>query len=139
MSKRYHFIFPLYIELPRKRTKDKRVPLTLNWYRNAHHNESNEVKRLFAPLYSELWGGQAQKIKITYQIHKIGRARFDTMNFVSVIDKFFCDWLVNNGHIKDDDFSRVSLGGATGKNQCKTARCLAVVELLDDDGLQIIP
>jgi hypothetical protein len=136
---RYRFILPLYISIPKKTKEDKRIPLTLNWYRNAQHHESAAVKRLFAPLFAETWEGQAPRIRISYHVQKMTRARYDTMNVVSVIDKFFCDWMVTNSLIKDDDFSRVEIGMAIGTNQAKKNRCLAFVEILKDDGLQITP
>lgn len=136
---RFKFILPVYGVIPRKTKKDKKVPINLNWYRNAQHFESNRVKQDFTPIYAEWWEGQAGRIRITYQIQKMTRARFDTMNFVTIVDKFFCDLLVSKGLIKDDDFSRVEIGGATGKNQCKKNRCYAIVEILENDGLQIKP
>lgn len=134
---KYRFILPLYVTLPRKTKKDKRIPLTMNWYRNAQHFESNAVKQQFKPIYSDPWEGEAPKIRVSYYIQKMTRARFDTGNFTACIDKFFLDYLVNRGMIKDDDFSRVCYGGADGINGQKKNRCLAFVEILPNDGLQI--
>ena len=135
----YRFVLPLYIYLPRKTKKDKKIPLSMNWYRNAQHQESAHAKRLFKPISCEPWDGIAPRIKISYHVQKTTRARYDVMNFVAVIDKFFCDWLVNEGMIEDDDYSRVVYGDINGTAMAGESRCVAVVEIMQNDALQIKP
>ena len=36
---------PLFVMLPRKTTKDKRISLNMNTYRNLHHRTNNDAKR----------------------------------------------------------------------------------------------
>ena len=96
---------PIALMLPRKKSKDKRIPLTLNWYRNAHFRINNECKKYFSKLINDdlmALPVYHRPIKITYNLYPARRC--DTANFCSVIDKFFCDALQKSGKIKDDDF-----------------------------------
>lgn len=128
----YIFKLPLHMTLPRKTKNDVKIPLSLNWYRNAHHTEASRVKALFEPISAELWELPPDRIKISYVVTKKTKARFDTMNFVSIVDKFFCDWLVNNGLLIDDDSSRVELGLAKGYAGTGLDSCTAIVETLNN-------
>ena len=97
----YRFYLPCHEVVGRRM-----VSLNLNWYRNAHHQISARAKRDFAPILSPVYKMprfQAQKIRIDYTLVLKTKRRTDRMNWVSVVDKFFLDWLVQLGYIPDDD------------------------------------
>ena len=87
------------------KTKKKRVPINLNWYRNAHYMESNEVKR----LYKELIAPQVEGIRLktpvscTVQIFKPTRRILDKHNVDSITRKFLFDALTELGVWEDDN------------------------------------
>jgi hypothetical protein len=92
-----HFILPCAIMRGVK--KPKRIAYNLNWYRNAHFRLLTDIKAKFEPLYSETF--KADKIEIVYDL-RLKRENTDLMNWVSVVDKFFLDWLVKQEMIPDD-------------------------------------
>ena len=98
---------PLFVELPRKTKKAKKVILNLNVYRNLHHRTNNNVKSTFTELMEEQLKGLRlpEPIELHYTIYKRTNRRMDTMNPGSIIDKFFCDALVHYGCISDDNDS----------------------------------
>jgi len=101
-----HCELPLYVVIGVK--KPKKISLTLNWYRNAHFHVSNSVKANYSPI--DLMPFHASKISIDYTLVLSSKKRTDAQNWISVADKFFLDWLVQNGMIHDDDFSVYSSG-----------------------------
>ena len=127
----YTFELPLYVMLPRKTKADKKVMLNMNVYRNMHHAVNNQVKSSFCPL-SLPEHFKAEKIKISYVVEKTTKRKFDTMNIVSIVDKCFLDWMVYWLIIPDDSFDNVEYGSITGKNDCKTDRVVATVEILNE-------
>ena len=98
---------PLAIELPRKKTRPKKVILNLNVYRNLHHATNGEVKIEFTKLMKEQLERLVfpEPLELHYTIFRPTNRRMDTMNPGSVIDKFFCDALVHYGCISDDNDS----------------------------------
>ena len=128
MTEIYQFILPISVTLPRKRKNDKKVMLNLNVYRNLHFHVNNDVKNNFSPMLLQYF--KAEKIKISYRIEKTTKRKFDTMNIISIVDKFFLDWLIENEYIPDDTCNNVSYGKISGNNNCKENRVLAVVEVL---------
>lgn len=92
----YNFILPCYAQLGKKR-----IPLNLNWYRNAHYRALSEIKKQWQPVKYESFTGSL--ISVHYVFHRSGNRRTDASNWISVTDKFFLDWLVNNCMIPDDD------------------------------------
>ncbi len=108
----YHFNLPISVTLPRKRKQDKKVMLNMNVYRNLHYQVSNQVKQAFEPVYSEPF--KAKEIRVSYTVLRSSRRRYDTMNIVSIVDKLFLDWLVNNKMIPDDTCDNVYYGNISG-------------------------
>ena len=96
---------PFAVSLRRVRTKDKRVPINLNWYRNAHYLLSNAVKTQYGldvePQLKDIV--LATPCEVTYQVFKPTRLRLDKMNVVSITSKFLLDRLVELGVIEDDN------------------------------------
>lgn len=91
----YCFELPIYIY-----AGNKKLSLNFNWYRNAHFFVKNTVKQLYAPFpYSSF---EAKKISIAYRMIWNNKRRTDFMNWITVADKFFLDYLTENGYIPDD-------------------------------------
>ena len=98
---------PIYYNLGiiRKTGKPRRIPLNLNWYRNAHYMQSNNVKKLvfewFKLNVTEL--PILERIgEIEYTVYRARNNRADLDNFGSVVAKFCNDALVEIGLIPDD-------------------------------------
>lgn len=127
----YTFILPLYVTLPRKTKEDRSVSLNMNIYRNLHHSISSDIKRRFEPISCQLWAGKVSKVKISYEVQKKGKRSFDTMNFVSVVDKFFLDWLQKKDMLSDDSFKNVSYGEITGGNGFNDNVVIAKLEVIE--------
>ena len=98
------FELPCYIEIgTRKRLK---ISLNMNWYRNAHFQQLNAVKRQFKPVSGDLF--KADEIRIHYTLHLATKRRTDVMNWIAIVDKFFCDWLVNMDCLPDDNYHHIT-------------------------------
>ena len=74
----YRFTLPLYGVTPKS-------AITVNWYRNAHHQVSNKAKK---------------KFKLLIQEH--------LDNFIGTVKKFFQDALVESGLLVDDNVSFIT-------------------------------
>lgn len=105
-------VSPLYLTLQRKKVADKRISLNLNVYRNMFHQISNEAKH----KYKEEMTAQIQEmrdlvwpIKIKYRYFL--KVKSDVANIHAVVDKFFCDAIVEFGKIPDDNVDYV-VGGS---------------------------
>jgi len=99
---------PIYITLPRKKSAGKRIALNLNSYRNLHHHISNQAK----VQYKEEMREQIQEIikivwpvKIKYRYYL--KVKSDVANIHAVVDKFFCDALVELGRLPDDNITYI--------------------------------
>ena len=124
----FRFVLPISVILPRKRVKDKKIMLNLNVYRNLHFQVNNQVKELFKPIEADQF--KAEKISIGYLVRKTTKRKYDTMNIISIVDKFFLDWLVENEYIPDDTCNNVIYDGIVGDNDCKKDEVLATVTIL---------
>jgi hypothetical protein len=91
---------------------NKKFALNLNVYRNAHYQTLNKAKTIFKNQlfadYPELYRIKAQRVEIEYYIERCDKRVFDTMNIISIVDKFFCDALVLSGCIHDDNYNYVT-------------------------------
>jgi hypothetical protein len=102
VSDTIRFILPCHVF-----TGKKNISLTQNWYRNAHFYEINKVKQSYWPIQSAPF--HAEKIAIHYVLHLKDHKRTDLMNWLSIADKFFADWLVGRGYISDDGVKQIPL------------------------------
>lgn len=110
MSKTLTMRLPLFIELPRKTKKAKRISLNLNTYRNLHYILSNQAKDAFKEYVKKELPKDCPKFyrpTIIYHFMKSGNRRTDLMNWIAVIDKFFLDALVELGYLPDDNTDHV--------------------------------
>ena len=104
--------------------KDNIFYLNLNKYRNAHFYILNNAK----VAYYELMKHEVRnlpkfdKLNIQYTVFAKNSRKFDIMNICSVVDKFFCDVLVTEGIIEDDNYTIVEniqckFGGIDSTNE----------------------
>lgn len=110
---------PTYVQV----SKNKRVALNLNGYRNWHYRVQHMTKELFEQLVrGNLKGIHRQdKIHLHYVLYGPTSQRRDLMNVIAVVDKYFSDALPKSGVI-DDDHSGIivstsaSYGGVDREN-----------------------
>jgi hypothetical protein len=120
--------------LPRKTKEDRKIMLNMNVYRNLHHSVNHQIKKLFTPIEHDAdflcsQVSNPRPVKISYVVEKKTKRKFDTMNIVSIVDKFFLDWMVENNYLEDDSFKHVSYGSIIGSNDCKYNRVIAYIEI----------
>jgi Holliday junction resolvase RusA-like endonuclease len=96
---------PLYVDLPRVKTKDKRVYLNMNSYRNLHYITNNNAKKAYLEAIREQIEGLAIQtpVNITYRVIKPSKRRLDKMNVVAVVSKYLLDALTEVGFWEDDN------------------------------------
>lgn len=95
----YKFILPIY-------GVTKKGAIAVNWYRNAHYQQSNQAKIKFKALIQEQLDSFDPidgKIKIKYTYFAKANNSPDLDNFVGTVKKFFQDALVESGLIEDDN------------------------------------
>lgn len=98
----YKFRLPVRAIIKRTTKEDKIIPLTLNWYRNAHHREAHIVKRMYQP-YPHNNHFVANKIWVCFKFYAANFKTTDAPNWVAIAEKFFLDWMKDNGYITDDN------------------------------------
>lgn len=101
----HKIISPLYIDLPRKTKKDKRVYLNLNTYRNLNFIVNNQVKKTYLEsLRSQLEGLEIQTpVEIEYKVYKASKRLLDKMNVVSIVSKYLLDAITELNCWQDDN------------------------------------
>jgi len=101
----HKIISPLFVTLPRKTVKDKRIALNMNTYRNLHHRISNDAKKAYSEaLREQLEDLSIQTpVEITYKVYKGSNRRLDKMNVISVVSKFLLDAITEYGCWEDDN------------------------------------
>ena len=101
----HKIISPLFVTLPRKTVKDKRIALNMNTYRNLHHRISNDAKKAYSEaLREQLEGLDIQTpVEVTYKVFKASKRRLDKMNVISVVSKFLLDSITDYGCWEDDN------------------------------------
>lgn len=120
---------PISVTLERKTKPDREIMLNINNYRNWQFHLNNQLKQAFEPISGQ--GFSANKICISYQVEKRTKRKYDTMNIVSIVDKFFLDWLVKTGCLLDDNCNVVSYGSIEGRNDCEADRVIAKIEIIE--------
>lgn len=102
ISPKFIIEIPCKIQISKKKT----FSLNLNEYRNAHYLVLNKAKSTFQRYVGEVLTPlpfKAEQIKVSYSFIPCSNRRYDRMNFISIIDKFFLDSLVKIGLIEDDN------------------------------------
>ena len=121
-------ILPIYINT----SKNKKVLMSLNWYRNSHYGIKDKVKKQYHEIvYEQLRGARKpfdKRIGVKYQLW-YKRGDCDLMNVVSVLDKFLLDALVQAGMIKDDNVNKyISCHAEVGGKDSKNPRLVCIIE-----------
>lgn len=99
----YSVTVPLMIML----SKNKKYPLNLNHYRNAHFRENHKGKELFQQFIKPdlLALPKFSQVILFYKIYPARKS--DVANIGSIVDKFFCDAMVETGRLEDDNLTVV--------------------------------
>lgn len=119
----------------------KHFDLNLGKYRNANYFTLNKAKINYKEyVYSclldkKLINIKADKIIVSYKLIPVSHRRIDTFNFISIVDKFFMDALVEIGIIPDDDYKHVEykapiVGSVNKKNDYNVVEC--TIKLLEE-------
>ena len=110
--------------------KPRKIGLTMNWYRHAGHFEIDKVKSSYWPLTGERF--KASRISIEYTLYLPNNRRTDLMNWVSIADKFFLDWLVATQCLKDDSVREYSNVAAKVEKSCDSeTHIIARIQVLE--------
>jgi len=87
--------------------------ININKYRNIHWSMLAKSKKIYKDIMipflmkSDSHLERMDKVEIIYQIITNNKKKFDSMNVISIIDKYFQDVLVDCGIIKDDSWKFV--------------------------------
>lgn len=99
-------ISPLFVDLPRKTMKDKRIYLNLNTYLYLHYRIISQTNH----AYKEIMREQLEPVKmfkkpvdIVFTLFKGSKRNLDRANSLSMVEKFSCDALVFFGCLEDDN------------------------------------
>jgi hypothetical protein len=110
---------PIYVPISKK----NKFALNLNEYRNAHYMTLNKAKVVFAKtiMPSLRQVPRMQTLKLHFQLFFGSNRAVDTSNVCCIVEKFFCDALVEAGIIPDDNrdimvHSSSDFGGVDTKN-----------------------
>jgi len=103
------FNTPFAVYLPRVKSKDKRIAMNLNTYRNLHFLVNNQAKKVYKELMKDQLEGLEIEtpVEITYQVFKPSKRSLDKMNVVSIASKFFLDAVTEYGCWDDDNDDNV--------------------------------
>ena len=103
------FNTPFAVYLPRVKSKDKRIAINLNTYRNLHFLVNNQAKTVYKEMMAEQLEGLIIEVpvEITYQVFKPSKRSLDKMNVVSIASKFFLDAVTEFGCWDDDNDDNV--------------------------------
>lgn len=97
-------VLPISIEMGVR--KKKNVYLNLNVYRNMPFNQNNTLKKLFKKEVEDLVPNfYFEEFSIHYDIFLPNKLKRDIMNVGSIVDKFFCDTLVELERVPDDNYN----------------------------------
>lgn len=103
MKSQGKIIVPLYITLPRKTKKDKKVALNLNWYRNVNFHTNNEVKKKFKEIVKPQLIGTNYTTPYWLCLTIYYSRLSDLDNWDAVITKYFNDAMVELWCVTDDN------------------------------------
>lgn len=107
---------PYWVVLPRKRKKDLKVYLNFNQYHNWCKHIRNNIKQ----KYTESISGIVKLLpefecicNIDYTLYTGTNRLCDTNNYIVLVDKYFCDALVINNIIPDDNYTYIKYISST--------------------------
>ena len=100
------FNLPLEIQI----SKNKKFILNLNNYRNTHYQSLNKSKVNYSEEVKSILGDIQEtfnQVRLIYTYFPKDKRKRDISNICSIVDKYFCDALVDLGLIPDDNFDHV--------------------------------
>ena len=103
----YEFTLPSYIQ-----NGKKKIPINLNWYRNAHHQQLNAVKKKFKSIIKaqvEAYDPIDGPVSIKFVYYSARNNSPDLDNFTSIAKKFFQDAIVELGFLPEDNVHNITL------------------------------
>lgn len=134
---------PIFIDLPRKKKKD-RFYLNLNQYRNTHYFTLNKAKELFKESVTKAIETlpKMAKVELIFTLFMGSNRSADLSNICSVVDKFFCDAMVELGKLPGDDFDVISsvgyrFGGVDKNNPRVDVSINPLVNAEEEEKMQI--
>lgn len=110
---------PIYVKVSKKNT----FSINLNEYRNAHFHVLNKAKIVFSEMIAPVLATIPPMVstKLHFKLFFGSNRDVDTSNVCSIVEKFFCDAIVNHGILEDDNRrfltgSTTEFGGVDTKN-----------------------
>jgi len=96
---------PLYVTLSRVKSKDKKISINLNTYRNLYHYTNNEVKKKYLEIVRKQLEGVIidTPVEVTYKVYKASRRKLDKMNVISITSKYLMDAITQLECWEDDN------------------------------------
>lgn len=107
----YTLVSPLEVIYGAKKDgTEQKFRLNLNQYRNTHYIILNKAKIAYKELMKEQISRlpELSNISLRYTVYTKTKREFDLSNVCSVVDKFFCDALVELGKLPDDNIKYLS-------------------------------
>lgn len=130
MKRSFKMVLPLYVHTTKSRTKKGKFILNLNNYRRVHFFTLNKAKAEFKRLL-KFPDKKFSTVSLAFVYFHGNKQKVDVANPCSIIDKFFCDALVDAGVIEDDNQDIVKIvsyiGGGVDKDY---PRCEVLVKEL---------
>ena len=100
---------PLYVHTTKSHTPKGKVIFNLNNYRNMHHTKSNNAKKIMKEVVQALnipYLGNGP-FRLVYTYYHGDKRKVDVANTCSIIDKFTCDAITEDGLWVDDNIDYV--------------------------------
>lgn len=100
----FTLISPLSVIIQTSKNKTEKIYLNLNVYRNLHYVKNNKAKIKYKSLMVDQISKlpKMNNIEMLFILHRKGKRKGDRHNVCCIVQKFFCDALVETGIIKDD-------------------------------------
>jgi len=115
--------------------KKKNVYLNLNVYRNMPHHQSNTLKRMYKEaVQGYLPDFHFEKFSLHYKIFLPNKLKRDVMNVGAIVDKFFCDVLVEEGKVPDDNYNHLKNVTFEYGGQDENKEGYVVATIKEEDG-----
>ena len=134
---------PIYVRLGKR--KADLFSINLNVYRNAHFYTLSKAKDLFERIVADRIRHlpPIAKADLSYRLFFGSRRAIDVSNICCIVDKFFCDTLVNQGKLIDDNMDSIShvefdWGGMDRRNPRVEVTLSKIQTIEDNQPMQII-
>lgn len=138
----YTLSLPTSIHLGGK--KNNKFALNLNEYRNTHFHSLNKAKVLFKKIVEDSIKQlpTMTKVELIFTLFMGSHRSADLSNICSIVDKFFCDALVELGKLPTDSFEAISSVdyrfGGVEKGNPRVDVTLVPLATAEEEPMQII-